>query len=131
MTGRVLFRTIFCAYSTKILVNRNVTTYNRFAVSVLNVNSKSYSTKTKVITTEKKHCNVGTIGHVDHGKTTLTAAITRVLSKDGSAKFVSYDEIDKAPEEKARGWFVLGSIVLLIFYWSLYRAMSCHYLSLA
>jgi len=51
----------------------------------------------------KPHCNVGTIGHVDHGKTTLTAAITKILSKDGITKFVSYDEIDKAPEEKARG----------------------------
>lgn len=52
---------------------------------------------------EKKNCNVGTIGHVDHGKTTLTAAITRVLEKDGLAEFVSYDQIDRAPEEKARG----------------------------
>ena len=51
----------------------------------------------------KNHCNVGTIGHVDHGKTTLTAAITKVLAKDGLASFVSYDQIDKAPEEKARG----------------------------
>ncbi|VEN36337.1 unnamed protein product [Callosobruchus maculatus] len=52
---------------------------------------------------EKKHVNVGTIGHVDHGKTTLTAAITKVLEKNGLAKYISYDEIDKAPEEKARG----------------------------
>jgi len=51
----------------------------------------------------KPHCNVGTIGHVDHGKTTLTAAITRVLSERGQAEFVAYDQIDKAPEEKARG----------------------------
>ena len=51
----------------------------------------------------KSHANIGTIGHVDHGKTTLTAAITKVLQKDGLAKFVSYDSIDKAPEEKARG----------------------------
>lgn len=49
------------------------------------------------------HCNVGTIGHVDHGKTTLTAAITKVLAQEGAARYVSYDEIDKAPEEKARG----------------------------
>lgn len=49
------------------------------------------------------HCNVGTIGHVDHGKTTLTAAITRVLAADGGAQYVSYDQIDKAPEERARG----------------------------
>jgi elongation factor Tu len=51
----------------------------------------------------KPHLNVGTIGHVDHGKTTLTAAITEVLEKRGLAKFVSFDEIDKAPEEKERG----------------------------
>ena len=51
----------------------------------------------------KPHCNVGTIGHVDHGKTTLTAAITRVLAETGGAEFTSYDQIDKAPEEKARG----------------------------
>ncbi len=51
----------------------------------------------------KPHCNVGTIGHVDHGKTTLTAAITRVLAETGGAQFTSYDQIDKAPEEKARG----------------------------
>jgi len=51
----------------------------------------------------KPHCNIGTIGHVDHGKTTLTAAITKVLAESGGAKFTSYDMIDKAPEEKARG----------------------------
>ncbi len=51
----------------------------------------------------KPHCNIGTIGHVDHGKTTLTAAITSVLSVLGGGKMVAYDEIDKAPEEKARG----------------------------
>jgi elongation factor Tu len=51
----------------------------------------------------KPHANVGTIGHVDHGKTTLTAAITKVLAEKGGAKFVAYDQIDKAPEEKERG----------------------------
>ena len=51
----------------------------------------------------KPHVNVGTIGHIDHGKTTLTAAITRVLSTKGQAKFTAFDEIDKAPEEKERG----------------------------
>ncbi len=51
----------------------------------------------------KPHVNVGTIGHVDHGKTTLTAAITKVLAEAGGAEFTAYDEIDKAPEEKARG----------------------------
>ena len=51
----------------------------------------------------KPHCNIGTIGHVDHGKTSLTAAITRILAEVGGATFTSYDQIDKAPEEKARG----------------------------
>ena len=51
----------------------------------------------------KPHCNIGTIGHVDHGKTSLTAAITKVLAEKGGAQFMAYDQIDKAPEEKARG----------------------------
>ena len=51
----------------------------------------------------KPHCNIGTIGHVDHGKTSLTAAITKVLAESGGASFMAYDTIDKAPEEKARG----------------------------
>jgi len=51
----------------------------------------------------KPHCNVGTIGHVDHGKTTLTAAITKVLAESGGALFTAYDQIDKAPEERERG----------------------------
>jgi elongation factor Tu len=51
----------------------------------------------------KPHCNIGTIGHVDHGKTSLTAAITKILAKSGGATYTAYDMIDKAPEEKARG----------------------------
>ncbi len=51
----------------------------------------------------KPHCNVGTIGHVDHGKTTLTAAITKILAESGGAEFTPFDQIDKAPEERARG----------------------------
>jgi len=51
----------------------------------------------------KPHCNVGTIGHVDHGKTSLTAAITKVLAETGGATYTAYDQIDKAPEERARG----------------------------
>ena len=51
----------------------------------------------------KPHCNVGTIGHVGHGKTTLTAAITKTLGEVGGADFVPFDEIDKAPEERERG----------------------------
>src|ERR1700745_2180588 len=51
----------------------------------------------------KPHCNIGTIGHVDHGKTSLTAAITKILAEKGQATYTAYDQIDKAPEEKARG----------------------------
>jgi len=51
----------------------------------------------------KPHCNIGTIGHVDHGKTTLTAAITKILAESGGADFTAYDQIDKAPEERERG----------------------------
>lgn len=60
------------------------------------------STKLKYERT-KPHCNIGTIGHVDHGKTSLTAAITKILAETGGATYVAYDQIDKAPEEKARG----------------------------
>ena len=52
---------------------------------------------------DKPHCNIGTMGHVDHGKTSLTAAITKVLAETGGATFTAYDQIDKAPEERARG----------------------------
>ncbi|CAK1589558.1 unnamed protein product [Parnassius mnemosyne] len=103
MSGRLIFRSIFNNYPNKLLLNRNFSPCSSVLVSIFNVNNKAFCTKTKAKVTEKKHCNIGTIGHVDHGKTTLTAAITKVLSKDGSARFVSYDEIDKAPEEKARG----------------------------
>lgn len=64
--------------------------------------ARCYSEK-KLFKRDKPHCNVGTIGHVDHGKTTLTAAITKVLSEKDLAEIMDYDEIDNAPEEKARG----------------------------
>lgn len=60
---------------------------------------------------KKLHCNIGTIGHVDHGKTTLTAAITKVLAKQGNAQFKAYDQIDKVPEEKERGITINASHV--------------------
>src|ERR1700749_1349845 len=59
----------------------------------------------------KPHCNVGTIGHVDHGKTSLTAAITKVLAETGGATYTAYDQIDKAPEEKERGITIATSHV--------------------
>merc|ERR1712179_453183 len=65
----------------------------------------------KAFIRDKPHINIGTIGHVDHGKTTLTAAITKVLSEDKKASFKAYDEIDKAPEEKARGITISAAVV--------------------
>ncbi len=59
----------------------------------------------------KPHCNIGTIGHVDHGKTTLTAAITKVLAEAGGAEFTAFDQIDKAPEERERGITIATSHV--------------------
>lgn len=79
-------------------------THNRSTAAVASLPSlaRCYSTY-DINSRTKPHINVGTIGHVDHGKTTLTAAITKVLSAKGAAQAVAYDEIDKAPEEKARG----------------------------
>lgn len=65
--------------------------------------SRNFASKPAEKKNDKPNCNIGTIGHVDHGKTTLTAAITKVLAKSGLADFTSYDQIDRAPEEKARG----------------------------
>ena len=61
-----------------------------------------------------EHVNIGTIGHVDHGKTTLTAAITKVLALKGDADFMDYSSIDKAPEEKARGITTPGCYSLYV-----------------
>lgn len=98
---RFLSSSVCCSHiCTTILPNYNLLN------NVTNINElkKSFCTaQTEAKIDEKPHCNIGTIGHVDHGKTTLTAAITRVLSKKGLAEFVSYDQIDRAPEEKARG----------------------------
>jgi elongation factor Tu len=60
---------------------------------------------------DKPHMNIGTIGHVDHGKTTLTAAITRVLSDDKMAKFMKYDDIDRSPDERARGITINAAVI--------------------
>ena len=67
----------------------------------------------------KPHVNIGTIGHVDHGKTTLTAAISAVLSRRGLAELKDYDNIDNAPEEKERGITIGNSNTTLFFFWSI------------
>ena len=68
----------------------------------------------------KPHVNIGTIGHVDHGKTTLTSAITHVLAQDGFAKALKFEDIDSAPEEKERG-------VTINIYHGEYETLSRHY----
>ncbi|MBK5102550.1 MAG: elongation factor Tu, partial [Desulfobacteraceae bacterium] len=68
----------------------------------------------------KPHVNVGTIGHVDHGKTMLTSAITQVLSQSGLAQFKKFEEIDAAPEEKARG-------ITIATYHAEYETANRHY----
>ncbi|XP_045455023.1 elongation factor Tu-like [Melitaea cinxia] len=102
MTGRLFISCIIRNLPLKKTISPNYLAHHRFTYAC-NFETRNFCTKKKSKSLEKKHCNIGTIGHVDHGKTTLTAAITKVLSKDGSSKYVSYDEIDKAPEEKARG----------------------------
>ena len=71
------------------------------------------SIEKKIYKRKKPHCNIGTIGHVDHGKTTLTAAITKVLSEKNNSEFKSYSEIDKIPEEKARGITIIAAPVII------------------
>lgn len=83
--------------------------FKQYASFIKSVNpSQTFSQYIRLLSTtaasdDKPNCNIGTIGHIDHGKTTLTAAITKYLAKTGLSKYVPYDEIDKAPEEKARG----------------------------
>ena len=74
---------------------------------------------------EKPHCNIGTIGHVDHGKTTLTAAITKTLSELGLAQYVPYDQIDKIPEERERGITIMAAHVEYETYKRHYAHIDC------
>ncbi|CAO1413112.1 unnamed protein product [Diamesa tonsa] len=94
---RVLFNYTTCD---KNYVNRH---FKDFVVSSVVRRYSNEVLSKNTVTEEVKNCNIGTIGHVDHGKTTLTAAITKVLEKDGLANYISYDQIDRAPEEKTRG----------------------------
>lgn len=112
MTGRLFISCIIRNLPLNKKIKPNYPAHHRFTYAY-NFETRNFCTKKKPTSLEKKHCNIGTIGHVDHGKTTLTAAITKVLSKDGSSKYVSYDEIDKAPEEKARGKFNIIIIYII------------------
>lgn len=75
----------------------------RFSPQSISALTQRFYSEKRVFERNKPHVNIGTIGHVDHGKTTLTAAITKVLSEKELAEWKDYDEIDNAPEEKARG----------------------------
>lgn len=99
-------------YSTKIFYPSSPYNHNLYNKNVAHSGTirpvtcvEFMSTSSNLSTTDPNriNCNVGTIGHVDHGKTTLTSAITMFLANKGLAQSISYDEIDKAPEEKARG----------------------------
>ncbi|KAJ8442783.1 hypothetical protein Cgig2_016249 [Carnegiea gigantea] len=90
--------------------------YSSMAATISRNSKASFSLSSSLrsmatFTRTKPHVNMGTIGHVDHGKTTLTPAITKVLAEEGKAKAVSFDEIDKAPEEKKRGITIATSHV--------------------
>lgn len=94
----------FC--SNAYLVGHNLNDFQKYSKDCPNLVDRKFSTKPNESANkndENVNVNVGTIGHVDHGKTTLTSAITKVLSKKGLAESVDYDEIDKAPEEQKRG----------------------------
>lgn len=92
-----------CRFGRKLLNFNQCYNFNR-QIRLFST-TRSYFAKKQSVSDKERlpHCNVGTIGHIDHGKTTLTSAITKVLADAGKAKFMQYDQIDKAPEEKARG----------------------------
>lgn len=105
VSGRFFTNHIFAYAGNRKLLQQLLTNSGSFRLlphSSSGLLQRFYS-DTKVYERNKPHVNVGTIGHVDHGKTTLTAAITKVLAEKELAEWKDYDEIDNAPEEKARG----------------------------
>lgn len=105
LSRRVLTSALFSARgASSFLLNRSFHLPQNYVLIAGNRKLlRYYATEKKVFERNKPHCNVGTIGHVDHGKTTLTAAITKVLADKKLAESKKYNEIDNAPEEKARG----------------------------
>ncbi|KAK2584186.1 hypothetical protein KPH14_006614 [Odynerus spinipes] len=105
---RAVFNPVFRQTIKQVYLSWRIVKYqqhNKLCSRLLSpiVNAQRFYAEKKVYSRDKPHCNVGTIGHVDHGKTTLTAAITKVLSEKELAKAKGYTDIDNAPEEKARG----------------------------
>ncbi|XP_046736081.1 elongation factor Tu, mitochondrial-like [Diprion similis] len=107
VSARAIFSPVLRQTVKQIIGNRQLTKYRhgRLSARLLlpTVTAQRFYAEKKVFLRDKPHCNVGTIGHVDHGKTTLTAAITKVLAEKEMATAKAYNEIDNAPEEKARG----------------------------
>ncbi|XP_046468327.1 elongation factor Tu, mitochondrial [Neodiprion pinetum] len=107
VSARAIFSPVLRQTVKQIIGNRQLTKYRhgRLCARLLlpTVTAQRFYAEKKVFLRDKPHCNVGTIGHVDHGKTTLTAAITKVLAEKEMATAKAYNEIDNAPEEKARG----------------------------
>lgn len=106
--GRLLFTPAFRSavkqlFYVEHLINNRVAHNVRTSFYLPCVKSQRLYSEKKIFARDKPHCNVGTIGHVDHGKTTLTAAITKVLAEKNLASIKNYADIDNAPEEKARG----------------------------
>ncbi|XP_077305724.1 elongation factor Tu, mitochondrial isoform X1 [Lithobates pipiens] len=114
MVGRVVFSACRSAVLSRVPAHslRIAQTWPSPAARFCPLLYRNYATEAKkTYTRDKPHVNIGTIGHVDHGKTTLTAAITKILAEAGGAKFKKYEEIDNAPEEKARGITINASHV--------------------
>ncbi|CAH1230631.1 elongation factor Tu, mitochondrial-like [Branchiostoma lanceolatum] len=107
MAGLVTFGKVLCGNSAlKSSISRLCTeraTAWLLPTRLSQLSARTMAAEAKKFVRDKPHLNIGTIGHVDHGKTTLTAAITKVLAAQGGAEYRKYDEIDRAPEEKARG----------------------------
>ena len=122
MARSAAFHSVFRRISSSHASGSDLARVNRHfgTCSVQKTSAKLAKNAPQTSAAGKIHCNVGTIGHVDHGKTTLTAAITRVQAKSGLAKFLAYDQIDKAPEEIRRGITINATHVE-------YDSLSRHY----
>lgn len=111
LANRLLSKSSFCAKSTFARLIDSTAHCRSLSVSVQWLQQPAVAGQKKAFVRDKPHMNVGTIGHVDHGKTTLTAAITKVLASEKKASFLKYEDIDKAPEEKKRGITINAAVV--------------------
>uniref|UniRef100_A0A667XZI8 protein-synthesizing GTPase n=1 Tax=Myripristis murdjan TaxID=586833 RepID=A0A667XZI8_9TELE len=107
----ILFSPIYSCCSALQLSSPSLL-HSSFKLCAVPLSRRTFATEAKkTFSRDKPHVNIGTIGHVDHGKTTLTAAITKVLAEAGGARYKKYEDIDNAPEEKARGITINASHV--------------------